>query len=442
MAEQEKTMARMEACKIGSSERHNNREKDLDYVRNDLSNLNEKEIIQSIPSRMKDIRKLYQETFGQKMQPSAQPIQEIVLRINQDTTLEQVKKFGMLCQQEYGLTPLQYYVHKDEGHYDAMSGEWIPNLHAHIVVDVTCYEHKIVRSQKKSHGKAIKDATGKPIYTTKDAFCTTIKFKRSDMSRMQDLAAEATGMQRGTPSTADHLDAIQYKVKCAAEDLRHAERKKEQVEYDAFQKELDIKSYENQIKELSLTLTEKGQLTADAFKDKITRLLGKSKVEIRNEELIEENAQIKEQMSQVVQGFEQLQKQLAASEQLLATRYDSETKNSVFDEIFKILIKYAEWLCEIFRRTQEPDLHRLANIIERGYNYIERQKELRAKSDIEGISTKQRSMEIGNQKAEQATGVMKAWLKHEGAPEEAAAEAREQIKQAQQSAQKWKGRAR
>ena len=50
-------------------------------------------------------------------------------------------------------------------------------------------------------------------------------------------------------------------------------------------------------------------------------------------------------------------------------------------------------------------------------------------------------MEIGKQKAEQESGVMRAWLKHEGAPEEAAAEARHQIQQAQQSAQKWKGRA-
>ena len=442
MAEKEKTMARMEACKIGSSERHNNREKDLDYVRKDLSNQNEKEIIHSISSRMKYIRDLYLNTFGQKMQASAEPIQEIVLRIGQDTTLEQVKKFGELCQQEYGLTPLQYYVHKDEGHYDAMSGDWIPNLHAHIVVDVTCYEHKMVRSQKKSHGKAKKDATGKPIYTTKDAFCTTIKFKRSDMSRMQDFAAEATGMQRGTPSTAEHLDAIQYKAKCAAEDLRHAEQKKDQVDYEAAQREFEMKYYEQQIKDLSLTLSKKGQLTADAFREKITRILGKSQVEKRNEELVEENNQIKEQMNQVVQGFEQIQKQLAASEQLLATRYDSDAKQNVFEEIIKILIKYAEWLCEAFRRTKEPDLHRLANIIERGYNYIEQQKGQMAKSDIERIATQERSKEIGNQKAEQATGVMKSYLRHAGAPEEAEAEARQQIKIAEQTAQKWVGRKR
>ena len=438
----EKTMARMETCKIGSSERHNNREKDLDYVRKDLSNQNEKEIIHSISSRMKYIRDLYLNTFGQKMQASAEPIQEIVLRISQDTTLEQVKRFGELCQQAYGLTPLQYYVHKDEGHYDAMSGEWIPNLHAHIVVDVTCYEHKMVRAQKKSHGKVVREENGKPIYGLKDAFCNTIKFNRRDMSRMQDLAAEATGMQRGTPSTAVHLDAIQYKVKSAAEDLRKAERKKEQVEFEAYQRELDIKAYEAQIEELSLSLSKKGQLTADAFKDKITRLLGKSAVEKRNEELIEENAQIKEQMSQVVQGFEQLQKQLSASEQLLATRYDSDAKQNVFEEVFLILIKYAKWFCESFRRTQEPELHRLANIIERGYNYIEQQKGQMAKSDIERIATQERSKEIGNQKAEQATGVMKSYLRHAGAPEEAEAEARQQIKIAEQTAQKWVGRKR
>ena len=410
----------MEACKIGSSERHNEREKDLDYVRKDLSYLNEKEVIESISNRIKSIRKLYHETFGQNMQSSAKNIQEIVLRINQDTTLEQVKRFGELCQQAYGLTPLQYYVHKDEGHYDVKSGEWIPNLHAHIVVDVTCYEHKMVRAQKKSHGNAVKDEKGKPIYVMKDAFCNTIKFSKKDMSKMQDLAAKATGMQRGTPSSVKHLDAIQYKL---------------------YQKELDLKSLQHQIDNISLSVSEKGQLAADAFKDKITRILGKSKVELRNEELIEENSRIKAQMDQEVTGLQQMQRQLEATKQLLASRYETEAKKDVFEEIFSILLKYSESICEAFRKTKVPDLQRVAAILEKSQMYINQTKQQMAQSDIERIATKQRSMEIGKQKAEQESGVMRAWLKHEGAPEEAAAEARHQIQQAQQSAQKWKGRA-
>lgn len=433
-------MARMEDCKIESSERHNNREKDLDYVRKDLSYLNEKEVIQSISSRLESIRKLYQETFGQQMQSSAKPIQEIVLRISQDTTLDEVKRFGQLCQQEYGLTPLQYYVHKDEGHYDVMSREWIPNLHAHIVVDVTHYDHKMVRAVKKSHGKVIRDENGNPIFGRKDWFCTTIKFNKKDMSKMQDLAAEATGMQRGTPSTVEHLDAIQYKTKCASEDLRKAERKKDQIEFEAYQRELDIKAYEAQIEELSLSLSQKRQLATDAFKDKLTRMLGKSTVERHNEELIEENNSIKEQMNQVVQGFEQLQKQLTAAEQLLESKYDTEARNSVLEEIFSILLKYAASLCDAFRKTREPDLHRLANIIEKSHTYIERTKQQITQTEIETIATKQRSKEIGEQNAKKTTGVMAAYTRHTGAPEEAAAEARQQIQQAQQSAQKWKGR--
>lgn len=430
-------MARMEACKIGSSERHNEREKCLDYVRKDLSHLNDKEVIEAISSRMAHIRRLYEETFHQKMQSSAQNIQEIVLRINQDTTLEQVKRFGHLCQQEYGLTPLQYYVHKDEGHYDVISGEWIPNLHAHIVVDVTCYEHKKVRAVKKSHGKVVRDENGKPIFGLKDAFCCTIKFNPRDMSRMQDLAAEATGMQRGTPSTVEHLNAVQFKTKCAAEDLRKAIKEKDRVEYEAYQRELDIKSYQAKIEELSLSLSQKGKLTAEAFRDKLIRIMGKSKVERQNEQLIAENSQIKDQMNQVVQGFQQLQRQLTAAKQLLDSKYDKEAKLTVGEYICGVLMKHSRQVSQLLEHTGEPDLIQVSSVISKLHAHVQRNKQQMVTGEIEEIATKERSMELGQQMAEQSSGVMKSWYRHNGAPEEAISEAREQIKEAEQAARKW-----
>lgn len=81
------------------------------------------------------------------MQSTAQPIQEIVLVIDKDTTLEQVEKFCDLIRQ-LGMTPLSYAMHKDEGHTDVETGEWIPNYHAHIVADTTCWEHKMVERTK------------------------------------------------------------------------------------------------------------------------------------------------------------------------------------------------------------------------------------------------------------------------------------------------------
>jgi len=44
------------------------------------------------------------------------PVREGVLLIKPDTTLADVKKFGEECQRRWGITPLQIFLHKDEGH--------------------------------------------------------------------------------------------------------------------------------------------------------------------------------------------------------------------------------------------------------------------------------------------------------------------------------------
>ena len=68
--------------------------------------------------------------------------------IRPDTTLEDMRRFGEECQRRWGITPLQIFLHKDEGHW--LSGQpevddresfqvgerWFkPNYHAHIVFD-------------------------------------------------------------------------------------------------------------------------------------------------------------------------------------------------------------------------------------------------------------------------------------------------------------------
>ena len=87
------------------------------------------------------------------------PIREGVLLIKPDTTLEEVRKFGEMCRQRWGITPLQIFLHKDEGHWlngqpDAADKEsfqvgdrWFkPNYHAHIVFD--WMNHDTGKSQK------------------------------------------------------------------------------------------------------------------------------------------------------------------------------------------------------------------------------------------------------------------------------------------------------
>ena len=214
------TSVHIQACKTASSEIHNLREKDLSYVRDELSHLNESVIYERITPALSRIEDTYTKATGQKMQPSASPLKEAVLVIREDTTMEDVKHFGELCQKEFGITPIQYHIHKDEGHYDSITNEWKPNLHAHIVFDFTCYEHRMVEKTAKSNGKTIKNESGNPEKKMVDNYGKSIKLSKSDMSRMQDLAAIATGMERGVASNKIHLDAQRYKAQAIAEDIK------------------------------------------------------------------------------------------------------------------------------------------------------------------------------------------------------------------------------
>ena len=194
--------------------------------------MNESMIYERIAPALSRIEDTYTKATGQKLQPSASPLKEAVLVIREDTTMEEVKRFGELCHQEFGITPIQYHIHKDEGHYDSITNEWKPNLHAHIVFDFTCYEHLMVEKTAKSNGKTIKNENGEPEKKMVDNYGKSIKLGKSDMSRMQDLAAIATGMERGVASNKIHLDAQRYKAQAIAEDIKelqllHTEVKEE-----------------------------------------------------------------------------------------------------------------------------------------------------------------------------------------------------------------------
>lgn len=218
------TSVHIQACKTASSEIHNLREKELSYVREELSYMNESIIHERIAPALSRIEDTYTKATGQKLQPSASPLKEAVLVIREDTTMEEVKRFGELCHQEFGITPIQYHIHKDEGHYDSITNEWKPNLHAHIVFDFTCYEHRMVEKTAKSNGKTIKNESGEPEKKMVDNYGKSIKLGKSDMSRMQDLAAIATGMDRGVASNKIHLDAQRYKAQAIAEDVKELQQ--------------------------------------------------------------------------------------------------------------------------------------------------------------------------------------------------------------------------
>ena len=72
------------------SEIHNFREKELDYVRPELSHLNESWVGDSISHRLESAKQRYFDTVGQKMQTKAAPIREGVIVIKQETTMQEL----------------------------------------------------------------------------------------------------------------------------------------------------------------------------------------------------------------------------------------------------------------------------------------------------------------------------------------------------------------
>lgn len=186
-----KTSIHIEPCKIGSSEQHNQRLKHLDYVRPDLSKLNESWVgVADLPAHLEHLKTLVKEKTGRKMQAKATPIREGVIVIRQDTTIEQLKGLATAIEQRWGIKTLQIYTHMDEGHTDS-EGSWKPNLHAHIVFDWVNHE------------------TGK-----------SIKLSRQDMAEMQTMVADCLEMVRGESSDLKHLNAIQYKTQAETQRLQ------------------------------------------------------------------------------------------------------------------------------------------------------------------------------------------------------------------------------
>ena len=230
----------------GGSEQHNKREKQLDYIRPELSHLNEYWEKDTQTDRLENIKSRYLKSTGQKMQAKATPIREAVVVIKSETTMEDLKRLSDAYRQRFGIDTFQIAIHKDEGYPQV--AEWKPNLHAHLVFDWTDQE------------------TGK-----------SLKLNRQDMVEMQTITAEVLQMDRGVSSDKQHLTAQQYKSFAEEAKLRRLEeeraRKEKQMKEELERFKVDKARKEAAI-EAAKTLSEgvKG-LFGQSSKDKAIKTL-------------------------------------------------------------------------------------------------------------------------------------------------------------------------
>ncbi len=283
-----KTSDNIRPCNIGQSEAHNRRtpqylahiDKENIYLRTDLMDGNESwvspriegvslreyykyigEMVKAKTGRAmqtKDRTRLNKKTGKPVIVRGSTPIKEGVVVCKVDTTMEQLQRYGQLCRERWGITPLQIFIHRDEGHYETPGDEtsWKPNYHAHIVWDWMNHD------------------TGK-----------SCKLTPQDMSEMQTILAETLGMERGTSKELtgrEHLERTDYIVAKKKQEAEKAQAVKEQAEA-----ELKAMDKENR----------------DSIKSELANLLGKGKyaaIEKENEALRTENEQIKQSFPEVL----------------------------------------------------------------------------------------------------------------------------------------------
>jgi hypothetical protein len=174
-----KSSIHVSATKAGSEE-HNLREKELEYIRKDLTYKNTKFYRESIAKTLAECKAIYLEKVGQKMQEKAVPIREAVLLVEPHHDIADLEKVANNLDKKFGIHTIQGYIHQDEGHWHGK--DWKPNLHAHLVFDW----------QNKETGRSI-------------------KLSKEDLSEMQTMVANDLGMERGVSSSVKHLTALEFK---------------------------------------------------------------------------------------------------------------------------------------------------------------------------------------------------------------------------------------
>lgn len=270
------------------------------------------------------------------------PIREGVLLIKSDTTLEDVRRFGEECQQRWGITPLQIFLHKDEGHWlrgkpDAddkesfqIGGRWFkPNYHAHIVFDWMNHE------------------TGK-----------SYKLNDDDMTQMQTLLSEILSMERGQSKAEtgkEHLERNDFIIEKQRAELERIEAEREHKEHQIDLAEQELKQVKSEIRtdKLKSVATD----AATALASGVSSLFGSGKMkslERKNEDLKDEIAIRDETIEQLQSNIKQMQVEHQRQIQEVKRSYEEENRKQS-DYINKILyyFPYVEKLMPMIKYLSE-----------------------------------------------------------------------------------------
>ena len=357
-----KSSIHIKPCNVASSEAHNRRTaeymrnigKSKVYVVSELSANNEQWINPDfgnpeLQTHYDTIKRMVKEKTGRAMQEKERerkgkngkiikvagcsPIREGVLLVRPDTTLADVRKFGEECQRRWGITPLQIFLHKDEGHWlngqpdleDRESfkvGErWFkPNYHAHIVFDWMNHD------------------TGK-----------SRKLNDDDMMQMQTLASDILLMERGQSKSVtgkEHLERNDFIIEKQKAELQRIEAIKRHKEQQVNLAEQELRQVKSEIRtdKLKSAATDAATVIASG----VGSLFGSGKMkklEQSNEELRQEIAKRDKGIDNLKAQMQRMQEQHGKQIRNLQGIYNQEleAKDKEISRLNAILEKAFKW---------------------------------------------------------------------------------------------------
>lgn len=365
-----KSSIHIKPCNIASSESHNRRT--AEYIRNigmskiyvvsELSADNEQWInpnfgTPELQTHYDNIKRMVKEKTGRAMQEKERerkgkngkiikvagcsPIREGVLLIRPETTLADVREFGEECQRRWGITPLQIFLHKDEGHWLGgkpdtedkesfqVGGKWFkPNYHAHIVFDWMNHD------------------TGK-----------SRKLNDEDMAKMQTLASDILMMERGQSKNVtgkEHLERNDFIIEKQKAELQRIEETKRHKEQQVSLAEQELKQIKSEIRTDKLKSVATDAATAIA--SGVGFLFGSGKLkelERTNEDLHQEVAKrdkgidnLKIQMQEMQEQHDKQIRNLQGihSQELEAKDREISRLNTLLEKAFKWFPMFREML--------------------------------------------------------------------------------------------------
>ena len=315
-----KSSIHIKPCNVASSEAHNRRTaeymrnigKSKVYVVSELSANNEQWINPDfgnpeLQAHYEDIKRMVKEKTGRAMQEKERerkgkngkiikvagcsPIREGVLLIRPDTTLADVHKFGEECQKRWGITPLQIFLHKDEGHWlngqpapedresFKVGGRWFkPNYHAHIVFDWMNHD------------------TGK-----------SRKLNDDDMMQMQTLASDILLMERGKSKAVtgkEHLERNDFIIEKQKAELQRIEAIKRHKEQQVNLAEQELRQVKSEIRtdKLKSAATDAATVIASG----VGSLFGSGKMK----KLEQSNDELRQEITKRDKGIDDLKAQM------------------------------------------------------------------------------------------------------------------------------------